>query len=134
MSSLRRFLRARKRVRRRFTKQGLFLLLILAGLFLEAYMHDFNLVYITLFFIVAAAMAAYATALLNLGGLQASCTGCGRLFAHRRGICRFVVENGGRSVAWGVDLVCGGERVELPPVPAGGRVTADVAATPKKRG
>jgi uncharacterized protein (DUF58 family) len=43
---------------------------MLFGFFLEAYMHNFNLVYITLFFVFGAAMSASPLGILNIGRLE----------------------------------------------------------------
>ncbi|WP_456450366.1 DUF58 domain-containing protein [Hydrogenimonas sp.] len=134
MNSLRTFLRIRRRVRQRVTKQSVFLLVLLLGLFLEAYMHNFNLVYITLFFLVGAAMAAAALGILNVGRLEAGCQGCGRLFANRPGTCRFAVRNDADSPAWGVDLVCGDSRVPLGPLSAHAAAAAALPVAPARRG
>ena len=134
MNSLRTFLRIRKRVEQHVTKQSLILLVLIVGLFFEAYMHNFNLVYITLFFILAAAMGAIPLGILNIGHLEADFDGCGRLFANRPGACRFRVKNGSSSTSWGIDLCCRENRETLPPIPPHTEITASTEPLPPRRG
>jgi len=97
-------------------------------------MHNLNLVYIVLFFLLGAAPAADVTATLNIGGLRAACKGCDRLFANRPGTCRYEIANDAETTAWGVDLVCDRSRVPLEPVPPRTAFTVSLEATPKRRG
>ena len=134
MNSLRTYLQIRKRVRQHVTKQSLILLLLIVGLFFEAYMHNFNLVYITLFFLVASAMAAIPLGLLNIGRLEGRFEGCGRLFARKEGVCRFGMENAGSMTAWGIDLCCNNGCIEVPPVKPHRDVSVAIPLFPKRRG
>ncbi len=118
MNSFQTFLSIRKRVRQRATRYSLLVVVLLFGLFLEAYMHNFNLVYITLFFVFAAAFAAGPIGLRNLGYLDADFVGCDRLFARREGRCYFHITNRAASSAWAVTLhtaLAGTTLRELPP-------------------
>jgi len=134
MNSLRTFFRTRRTVRRHLTRSGLYLPLLLAGLFFEAYMHNFNLVYIALFLLIGTIPAAGMAATLNVGEVRAACKECGRLFARRPGACRFEIANDGDTTAWGVDLVCDRTRQPLPPLAPRSRLTVSLAVTPARRG
>lgn len=118
MNSLRTFLSIRKRVRQRATIFSLLVVVLLFGLFLEAYMHNFNLVYITLFFVFSAAFAAGPMGIRNLGSLEAAFAGNDRLFAGREGVCRFSIANDSDRSAWAVELHSGladHQTFEVPP-------------------
>lgn len=104
MNFFRTFRSIRKRVRQRATRYSLLVVILLFGLFLEAYMHNFNLVYITLFFVFAAAFSAGPIGLWNLGRLEATWTGCERLFANKNAACLFEITNPGTMSAWAVTL------------------------------
>ena len=134
MNSLRTFWSIRKRVRQRATRFSLLVVVLLFGLFLEAYMHNFNLVYITLFFVFAAAFAAGPLGVRNLGYLEAEFAGCERLFARREGACRFQVHNPTALSAWGVELHSALGDTPLPELPPHVRTRAVLPLTPSKRG
>lgn len=134
MSSLRTFRSIRKRVRQRATRYSLLVVLLLVGLFLEAYMHNFNLVYITLFFVFAAAFSAGPLGIRNLGNLDASFTGCDRLFAGREGACHFEVVNHASTSAWAVELHNTLGHSPLPELPPHANIRAKLSITPPKRG
>ncbi|WP_353662770.1 DUF58 domain-containing protein [Hydrogenimonas sp. SS33] len=134
MNSFRTFLSLRRKIRQRPTLGSLILLLLLLGLFLEAYMHNFNLVYITLFFLFAFALVAAPVGILNIGGVEAQWEGCGRLFAHRKGKCRLLFKNPGSSDAYGLDLLCCERRFPLPPLPAGKCESFGAEISPRRRG
>jgi len=134
MSSFRTFLRMRKRVRQRATRFSLLVVVLLFGLFLEAYMHNFNLVYITLFFVFASAFAAGPVGLRNLGCLEAEFAGCERLFARRGGSCRFRLRNTSATGAWAVELHGAQHGVPLPEIPPFSLYDAVLPVTPARRG
>ena len=85
MKSLRTFAQIYRRVDQHATRYSALVVVLLFGLFLEAYMHDFNLVYITLFFVFSLAFSAGPIGILNLGHLKASYVRSGRMFAHQEG-------------------------------------------------
>jgi len=124
----------RKRVRQRATRFSLLVVVLLFGLFLEAYMHNFNLVYITLFFVFASAFAAGPLGLRNLGCLEAEQSGCERLFARRGGTCHFKIRNTSALGAWAVELHGAGSVKPLPEIPPHTTVTAALPLAPERRG
>lgn len=134
MNFLRTFVRTRKRVRQRATRYSLLVVVTLFSLFLEAYMHNFNLVYITLFFVFAAAFSAGPVGILNLGRLQADFDRCGRLFADQPGQCFFRITNPAAAPAWAVELHCGNTQRSLPRIAPFATLRAALEITPKKRG
>jgi len=107
---------------------------MLFGLFLEAYMHNFNLVYITLFFVFAAAFSAGPLGMRNIGYLEASFSGCDRLFAAEEGACYFEVINTAAVTAWAVELHSAFGSAALPQLPPHAKLRAKLAVTPPQRG
>ncbi len=105
MKSLKIFLQNRKRIKQRATPFSLFVVVLLFGLFFEAYMHNFNLVYITLFFVFATAFSAGPIGIRNIKNIEAKFDGCGRLFANVLGECRIKVSNKGIYTAWALDVL-----------------------------
>ncbi len=98
------FLSIRRRVRQRATRFSALVVILLFGLFFEAYMHNFNLVYIVLFFVFALAFAAGPVGMRNIGYLDAKCLGSSRLFANKEGVCYFQITNRSSSSAWAITL------------------------------
>jgi len=106
MKILASFIRARRRVKQRATRYSLLVVILLFGLFLEAYMHNFNLVYITLFFVFAASFSAGPIGILNIGQLEAGFEKSRRLFAGKEGECLFRIKNNSSTPAWAIELHC----------------------------
>jgi len=104
MKSLRTFARIYKRIEQHATLFSIVVVALLFGLFLEAYMHDFNLVYITLFFIFSLAFSAGPIGILNLGRLEASYLHPGRLYAQQEGYIPIEVVNDTSATSWSVTL------------------------------
>ena len=104
----------RKKVRQRATRYSLVVVVLLFGLFLEAYMHNFNLVYILLFFVFATAFSAGSFGLLNIGQLQALFDHSGRLFVGEEGQAVFRLFNPAETVSWSIRLHCNEEMIEIP--------------------
>lgn len=104
MKSLRTFAQIYKRIDQHATRYSAVVVVLLFGLFLEAYMHDFNLVYITLFFVFSLAFSAGPIGILNLGRLEASYLPSGRLFAHQEGHLSLQIVNDSTTTSWSVIL------------------------------
>lgn len=134
MNSLRTFWSIRKRVRQRATRYSLLVVLLLFGLFLEAYMHNFNLVYITLFFVFAAAFSVGPLGMRNVGSLTVTYNGCDRLFAAHEGSCHFEILNSASASAWAIELHNDLGTSKLPEIPPHANIRAKLTFTPPKRG
>jgi len=134
MYSFRTFAQIRKRVRQKATLYSFLVVVLLFGLFLEAYMHNFNLVYITLFFVFAVAFSAGSFGMLNIGLLHLRYERCSRLFANGEGELYFGVESRYNESSWGIKLVCDGTTHPLPPLSPHTTTTVKVPLTPPKRG
>ena len=71
---------------------------------MEAYMHDFNLVYITFFFVFSLAFSAGPIGVLNLGNLQASFNKQGRIFAEKESKILINIKNISPTPSWSITL------------------------------
>jgi uncharacterized protein (DUF58 family) len=108
---------------------------MLFGLFLEAYMHDFNLVYITLFFVFAIAFTAGPLGVLNLGNLRGSFETSNRLFAHVEGKISVKIKNNSRHTAWMIKLYSSDKSmIAIPQIMANNHVLNHLPYLPKHRG
>lgn len=134
MSFLHTFVQTRKRVRQRATRYSLFVVILLFGLFLEAYMHNFNLVYITLFFVFAAAFSAGPLGILNIGQLEAGFDHAERLFAREEGRCFFRISNPANTTAWAIELHCDTFVTNIARIDGHSTINASVSIKPDKRG
>lgn len=108
--------------------------MLLFGLFLEAYMHDFNLVYITLFFVFSVAFSAGPLGVLNLGQLKATFNPSSRLFARQQGAISLRIENPAKSSAWAIALYSEETSVEIGEIKAKSSMVVHLDYLPKKRG
>jgi len=79
---------------------------------MEAYMHDFNLVYITLFFTFSLAFSAGPIGVMNLGNLKSSFVPSGRLFVNEEGTILVNIKNISQTTSWSVTLH--GKEISIP--------------------
>ena len=124
----------RKRVRQKATRYSLVVVVLLFGLFLEAYMHNFNLVYILLFFVFATAFSAGSFGLLNIGQLQAAFDHTERLYAGEEGRCFFRISNPVETPAWAIRLHCDERVAQIPRIDPYAVIQVALLVTPQKRG
>lgn len=134
MKSLHTFVQTRKRIKQHATRYSAVVVVLLFGLFLEAYMHDFNLVYITLFFVFSLAFSAGPIGILNLGHLEAHYVRPGRLFANQEGKVSIEVQNNSPQTSWSVTLHHGEDAVALNQLKGGTSKILHLPVTPTKRG
>lgn len=134
MTSLRTFAQIYRRIDQHATRYSAVVVILLFGLFLEAYMHDFNLVYITLFFVFSLAFSAGPIGILNLGHLKASYLPSGRLFVHQEGQLSLQIENDSTTTSWSVMLRHENSSIPLGPVKGETSAIIHLPVYPEKRG
>ncbi len=128
------FNQTRRRLKQRATWYSLLVVVMLFGFFLEAYMHNFNLVYITLFFVFAAAMSASPLGILNIGRLEVTWKNCERLFAKEEAFCYFNCHNPSTFENYAITLHCMEQVVPISHIPAQKTIPVKMPLHPKKRG
>ncbi|MCF6243769.1 MAG: DUF58 domain-containing protein [Sulfurovum sp.] len=104
MKSFLQFIQIHKSVKQHATRFSAVVVVLLFGLFLQAYMHDFNLVYITLFFVFSFAFSAGPIGVLNIGSLKSTFLKQGRFFAEVEGKIPLQLYNPSKSTAWAIDI------------------------------
>lgn len=104
MKSLLKFIQIHRSIKQHATRFSLVVVVLLFGLFMEAYMHDFNLVYITLFFVFSLAFSAGPIGVLNLGNLEANFKKQGRIFAQKEAKILVNIKNTSPSPSWSIKL------------------------------
>ena len=134
MKSLRTFAQIYRRIDQHATRYSALVVVLLFGLFLEAYMHDFNLVYITLFFVFSLAFSAGPIGILNLGYLEASYVRSGRLFAHQEGKISMQIDNHSNTTSWSITLHHEKTSVKLDQLKGETSTTLHLPITPTNRG
>jgi len=134
MKSLRTLIQIHKTTKRHATRFSVVVVILLFGLFMEAYMHDFNLVYITLFFVFSLAFSAGPIGVLNLGNLEVNFIRSGRFFTQRDGTITLEIHNTSTTTSWAVSLHRNGQEVALPRLKGESFATLQLPFTPEKRG
>ncbi len=134
MKSLRTFAQIYRRIDQHATRYSALVVVLLFGLFLEAYMHDFNLVYITLFFVFSLAFTAGPIGILNLGHLEASYVRSGRLFAHQEGKISMQIDNHSTTTSWSITLHHEKTSIGLDQLRGDTSTILQLPVTPDKRG
>lgn len=124
----------RRRVKQKATLYSFLVTLLLFGLFLEAYMHNFNLVYITLFFVFALAFTAGPTGVFNLGRLHVELDGFSRLFVGEEGVMYVSIENLTKYTSWAVFLQNDTHKSDVGNVKAMSKTREKIKVMPMKRG
>jgi len=97
-------------------------------------MHDFNLVYITLFFVFSFAFSAGPLGVLNIGNLKAKFVPSGRFFAREEGKVLVEVSNTSSTPSWAVTLHGVDDFVALSYLKGESSTTLSLPFTPNKRG
>ncbi len=135
MKSLQTFIQIHRSIKQHATVFSLVVVVMLFGLFMEAYMHDFNLVYITLFFVFSFAFSAGPLGVLNLGNLDAHFAKQGRFFVQKPSLLRLSIENKSTNTSWAI-LLYGedGTSVEIPYIKGESTEHLALEYTPTKRG
>jgi uncharacterized protein (DUF58 family) len=102
MRYIKRFVAFNKAVKSRPTKYFLFLIAVFFGLFLQAYMHNYNIVYIVLFFVFAVAGSSCIFGRLNLWGLDVQAVQSGEIYADTAATLPFKVINNAKNDAYAI--------------------------------
>lgn len=134
MERIKKFYRLRKSIKQKATTMSLFVVILLFGFFLEAYMHNFNLVYIALFFVFAIAFSVAPFGLLNIGQLIVEFDHTDRLFAGDRGNCHFKISNTSHTPAWAIELHCASYSTSIQKIQAQSKSFATLEIELEKRG
>ncbi len=134
MNSLRKFIQIHRRIKQHATIFSAVVVVLLFGLFMEAYMHDFNLVYITLFFVFSLAFSAGPIGVLNIGNLETSFLPSGRFFAKEEGMILLRITNTSSTSSWSITVHGKEVAIPLPQIQGHTSETVKLPYTPSKRG
>jgi hypothetical protein len=134
MFSLHRFNQTRKRLKQKATLGSLLVVIIIFGLFFEAYMHNFNLVYILLFFIFSFALIASPLGIMNFSGLNLKLERTDRLFAKERSLAYFSLYADKISDSYALSFHCDVSNTFIPSLSAGETKILSIPLIPSSRG
>ncbi len=134
MFSLHRFNQTRKKLKQKATIGSLLAVILIFGLFFEAYMHNFNLVYILLFFIFSFALIASPLGILNFEGIELKLERTDRLFAKERSLIYFSLFADKTSESFALNFQCDKQTTFLSSLPAGKKQILSMPLTPDIRG
>lgn len=104
MKSLRTYISILKSVKNRPTKYFLYLVLIIVALFMQAYMHNYNIVYIMMFFLVGIAGASSLYGVFNLYHIKILLLSHERFFASEPSFYTLSVINNSTSSAYDLSI------------------------------
>ncbi|MBN2895705.1 MAG: DUF58 domain-containing protein [Campylobacterales bacterium] len=107
------FIRIHKEVSSRHTPYLWVLIALLVGLFLQAYMHNFNIVYITLFTLFSFASSACYFGRVNLFYLRADLVSGGRLFAKSANLITWQISHEQGRDAFDLRFTCNGSQTHV---------------------
>jgi uncharacterized protein (DUF58 family) len=106
MKSFKTYISILKRVKNRPTKFFWFLIIAIVSLFLQAYMHNYNIVFLVMFFLVAIAGASSIFGMLNLYYIQVKLLSYERFFADTSSTYKLLVTNESDNPAYDISLTC----------------------------
>lgn len=134
MKSLLKFIQIHRSVKRHATIFSIVVVVMLFGLFMEAYMHNFNLVYITLFFVFSLAFTAGPLGVLNIVNLKGNFLLGGRFFAKEEGAIPLRITNTSSTASWSILIYGQDTSIPLTHIKGNTAQTVKLPFTPTKRG
>ncbi|WP_373069722.1 DUF58 domain-containing protein [Sulfurimonas sp.] len=100
MRSLKTYISILKSVKNRPTKYFTLLVVSILALFLQAYMHNYNIVFIVMFFIVGVAGASSIFGMLNLYSIKIELLSYKRFFANEYSSLKFSIKNSSENTSY----------------------------------
>ena len=134
MKSLITFLRIYKTIYQHATIFSAVVVALIFGFFSQAYMHNFNLVYIALFFVFSLAFTAGPMGIINIGYVSPKFINSGRLFVEEDGIISLQIDNTLSQSIWALSLHNDDFVYRIPQIKPKNFITVPIPFTPTKRG
>jgi uncharacterized protein (DUF58 family) len=113
MKSLKAYISILKKVKNRPTKFFLFLIIAIVILFLQAFMHNYNIVFLVMFFLVGVAGASSIYGVLNLYYINAKLLSFSRFFANTDSTYKLSVINNSKNISYDITLTCNDQSVYI---------------------
>lgn len=134
MKFLRPFRRTNRRTSARITRYFWLLVAVICGLFLQAYMHNFNIVYISLFFLVGFGIVSEFMGRMNLARIEAKVLSVGRVFANQVSSYTLQLQNTSDAPSYAVTVENAHSKDKVDRIGAHGTVVATLQAFYTDRG
>ncbi len=135
MKSLLKFVQIYRKVYQHATIFSAVVVVLLFGFFLQAYMHNFNLVYITLFFVFSLAFSAGPIGIFNIIHLKSRYIDSGRIFVNSDdNSISIEIENRQNSSSWAISIHHDEDRVDIAHLKGDSSIIVKLPFTPTKRG
>jgi len=118
MYSLKTYISILKSVKNRPTKLFFLLIIAIVTLFLQAYMHNYNIVFLVMFFLVAIAGSSSIFGMLNLYFIELRFLSHERFFADTPSSYKLLVKNNSNSSAYDINLTFNEQNVHIKSIQA----------------
>lgn len=113
MYSLKTYISIVKSVKNRPTKIFFFLIIAIVTLFLQAYMHNYNIVFLVMFFLVAIAGNSSLFGMLNLYFIELKLLSNERFFAQSSSSFKLLVKNNSDSTSYDINITSNEQNVNI---------------------
>lgn len=134
MKSFKTYISILKGVKNRPTKFFWFLIIAIVSLFLQAYMHNYNIVFLVMFFLVAIAGASSIFGMLNLYYIQMKLLSYERFFADTSSTYNILVINESDNFAYDISLTCSEQTQHIKAIEPHNAKTVSLEVKFSKRG
>ena len=134
MKSLKAYISILKSVKNRPTKFFLFLIIAIVSLFLQAYMHNYNIVFIVMFFLVAQAGASSIFGILNLYNIKINLLSHDRFFTHTNSTYKLSIINESEETSYDINITSNNQTKHINSVEAHQSQTISLDEKFNKRG
>ena len=118
MKSLKTYISILKRVKNRPTKYFVFLIISIVGLFLQAFMHNYNIVFLVIFFLVGVAGASSIFGVFNLYYLKTKLLSHSRFFANKESVYKLSITNNSEKNSYDINLTCNNQTTHIKSIEA----------------
>ena len=134
MKSFKTYISILKSVKNRPTKFFLFLVIAIVSLFLQAYMHNYNIVFLVIFFLVGVAGASSIYGVLNIYYIKVNLLSCERFFAQTSSTYKLSVINESEYPSYDITLLSDKESKYIESIKTHHTKTISLSAKFDKRG
>lgn len=134
MKSLKTYISILKTVKNRPTKYFTFLIIALVSLFVQAYMHNYNIVFIVMFFLVGIAMASSIFGIQNLYHIKIEFLSHKRFFVSEGSSFVVSILNVSDKDSYDIDVLYRAEKIYIKNIKAHHKQSITFSDTFKKRG
>ncbi|MDQ7067658.1 MAG: DUF58 domain-containing protein [Sulfurimonas sp.] len=134
MKSYKTYISILKTVKNRPTKYFAYLVVVIVSLFLQAYMHNYNIVYLMMFFLVGIGTASSIFGVLNLYYIGVKLLSFDRFFATLPSSFTLSISNDSQNSSYDIHIKVNKEEQNIPSIKANEKMSLKFHETFKTRG